>query len=128
MRFNIPLIPHYLSLIALAQIDRIMIKEFCGLDKAGIYSLIFSLAMILNFLIGAINDSYVPWLYQKIKNKNYSKIKSVSNKLCLLICILVFGVMMIGPDVLHFIATYPYYEAVWMIPPIAAGVYLMFCY
>lgn len=128
LEFNIPLIPHYLSLIALSQIDRIMIKEFCGLDKAGIYSLIFSLATVLSFFVGAINDSYVPWMYQKIRDKNYTKIKLVTNKLCILICVLVFGVMIAAPDVLRFIATPPYYEAVWMIPPIATGVYLMFCY
>ena len=37
-KFNIPLIPHYLSLIVLNQSDRIMIKHYCGESDAGIYS------------------------------------------------------------------------------------------
>ena len=41
LKFNLPLIPHFLSTMILQQSDRIMISNMCGQDKAGIYSLAF---------------------------------------------------------------------------------------
>ena len=38
LKYNIPLIPHYLSLIVLGQSDRIMIKYYCGYSRYDLQS------------------------------------------------------------------------------------------
>ncbi len=48
LKFNIPLIPHYLSNIILSSSDRIMIARICGEAKAGIYSLSYNISSAVN--------------------------------------------------------------------------------
>ena len=47
LQFNIPLLPHYLSLTVLSSSDRIMISSMVGADKAGIYNLAYAVSMIM---------------------------------------------------------------------------------
>lgn len=128
LKFNIPLIPHYLSIMVLGQADRIMIKHFCGDDKAGIYSLAYQVSMIMNIFINAINGSMVPWIYESLKKKNYKAIGDISTKLCLLIGVMTLGVSMIAPEIIWILGSDKYMEAMWIIPIVALGVYFTFCY
>lgn len=128
LKFNIPLIPHYLSLIILNQSDRIMIDNYCGKSEAGIYSLTYSVSQILNIFIAAINGSMVPWQYEKMKKKEYDIIGKVSNILCLAIGICTILVIAIGPEIIFIMGGKEYTEAIWCIPPIVMGIYFTFCY
>ena len=128
IKFNIPLIPHYLSLIVLGQADRIMIKEICGEDKAGIYSLAYQVSSIMNIIIAAINGSLVPWSYENLKKKNYAKIASLGNGLCVLMGVMTLGVAMISPEIIWILGGKTYMEAKWIVPVVALSVYFTFCY
>ena len=128
LKFNIPLIPHYLSLIVLAQADRIMIKNICSTDKAGIYGLAYSVSMLMTILTSAINNSLVPWIYEKLKEKDYQAIKGVTNKICILTGILTFAAILIAPEIVAILGTREYYEAIWIIPPVSMSAFLTFCY
>lgn len=128
LRFNIPLIPHYLSLIVLAQSDRIMIQNFCGDDKAGIYNLAYQVSMVMNIFVGAINNSFVPWIYQNLKTREYNRIKKTSNALCALIAGMSLCIILIAPEIVMILGTKEYYEAIWVIPPVAISVYFSFVY
>lgn len=128
LKFNIPLIPHYLSLIVLNQSDRIMIDNYCGKAEAGIYSLTYSVSQILNIFIAAINGSMVPWQYEKMKKNEYKIIGKVSNILCIAIGICTILIIAIGPEIIYILGGKEYAEAIWCIPPIVLGVYFTFCY
>lgn len=128
LKFNIPLIPHYLSLIILGQADRIMIKEYCGNDKAGIYNLAYQVSMVMNIVVSAINSSLVPWIYDRLRNKDYSAIKKTCNGLCLLVGAMTMGAVLVSPEVVRILGTEEYLEAIWIIPSVATSVYFMFCY
>ena len=78
--FNIPLVPHYLSNSILGSSDRIMIQNMVGVSEAGIYSLAYSISQIMQLVNDSLNKTMSPWLYQKIREKNY---KAMS-KVCLL--------------------------------------------
>ena len=45
--FNLPLIPHYLSMVVLSQADRIMIEKMFGQEKIAIYSVAYSVPMLM---------------------------------------------------------------------------------
>lgn len=128
IKFNIPLIPHYLSLIVLGQADRIMIRNLCGSDKAGIYNLAYQVSMVMIIVIGAINNSLVPWTYEKLKEKKYTKINQVGRSICFMVATMTVGVMIIAPEVIRLLGTKEYYEAVWIIPSVAISVFFTFCY
>lgn len=128
LKFNIPLIPHYLSLIVLGQADRIMIKKYCGEDKAGIYSLAYSVSLLMNIFIAAINSSLVPWLYEKFRIKEYKPIAKVTNGLCVLVGIMSFGSILIAPEIVRILGTEEYMEAIWVVPVVSLSVYFTFCY
>ena len=108
LRFNIPLIPYYLSQVVFNQSDRIMISHMSGTDKAGIYSVAYTLATILTFVLNSINGSYVPWFYGKIKEGKGAENKAMANGI---------SALMAGPG---------YTEAVWVVPPVAMSLLLLF--
>lgn len=128
VRFNIPLIPHYLSLMVLGQADRIMIKNYCGSDKAGIYSLAYSISQLMSVFTTAINSSLTPWVYERLKKEEYSLLAKSSNGLCALVGLMTVGVMLVCPEVVRIMGTEEYMDAIWVIPSVALSVYFTFCY
>ncbi len=128
LKFNFPLIPHYLSLIILAQADRIMISNMCGADQAGIYSLAYQTAMMMNVITSGMNTAMTPWLYLKLKEKDFSKTAQYTNLLCLFVAALTFVAMLAAPEIIRILGTEEYLSAVWIVPPAALGVYCTFCY
>lgn len=128
LKFNIPLIPHYLSLIILAQADRVMIKKICGSEKVGIYNLAYQLSMVMNIFISAINNTLVPWSYEKLRKKEYSEIKKISSGICLIMAVCIFIVIIVAPEIVWVVATLEYYDAIWIIPAVCISCYFTFCY
>lgn len=128
LAFNIPLVPHYLSQIILGQSDRIMISRMVGSSEAAIYAVAYTIASIINLFINAINSSYIPTLYQNISQKKYLSIKKSSSFLFILMGLLVCVVMMLGPEIMFFLASADYYEAIYSIPPVAASVFFTYTY
>lgn len=126
LSFNIPLIPYYTSQVIFNQSDRIMISKICGDDKAGIYSVAYTLALLLTFVLNAINSSYVPWLYEKIKKKEHQENRKIACWLAALMAILLLGVIWVTPEVIYIMAGKNYYEAIWVVPPVAMSLLLLF--
>ncbi len=46
-KFNVALVPHYLSMMVLSQSERLMINKMCGSASAGIYSVAYNFPMLL---------------------------------------------------------------------------------
>ncbi len=124
--FNLPLIPYYLSQMIFNQSDRIIINSMCGTDKAGIYSVAYSLGLILSFVIGAINNSFVPWTYRKLKEKDYSEIGKMADTLSLIIASILLMLIAFAPEVMRLFAAPQYYDAIWVVPPVAASLFFLF--
>lgn len=127
-KFNIPLIPHYLSLIVLNQSDRIMIKHYCGESDAGIYSFAYQIASAINVLISAINGSRVPWTYEQLKIRVYEKLKKTTNALTLMMSGVVLFVALVSPEIIRILGTTAYQTAVYVIPVVTIGVFYTFVY
>ena len=126
--FNLPLVPHYLSQVVLGQADRIMISRMVGNDEAALYSVAYNLSSAIAFLIGAINSSYIPTLFRKLKEKRYTDIAPITVMLCVIIAGAVSVIILAGPDILYLFTTSHYMDAVWIMPPIASSVYFTFVY
>lgn len=124
--FNVPLVPYYLSQVVFNQSDRIMISQMAGTDKAGVYSVAYTLATILTFVLNAVNGSYVPWFYNKIKDGKGSENKPMANGIAILMAFLLLAVIALAPEVITIMAGNSYAEAIWVVPPVAASILLLF--
>ena len=127
-KFNIPLIPHYLSLIILNQSDRIMIKHLCGDGDAGIYSFAYQIASVVNMLISAVNGSRVPWTYEQLRDRTYGELKRITSILVLFMATLVFLISLLSPEIIMILGTEEYQIAVYVIPVVAVGIFYTFVY
>lgn len=128
LRFNLPLVPHYLSHTVLNNADRIMIQRMVSDSAAGIYSLAYSLSMIMTLFNTALGQTLNPWIYQKIKAGRYHEISPVA----FLTLGMIGGVNLIliafAPEAVALFAPKEYYEAIWVVPPVAMSAFFMFGY
>ena len=128
LRFNIPLIPHYLSLIVLSQSDRIMIKYYCGESDAGIYGFAYQLGSAIALFSSAINGSRVPWTYERLKKQDYQSLTKITTALVLMMATITILVALLSPEVIRILGTDKYESAVFVIPIVTLGIYFTFCY
>lgn len=128
LMFNIPLVPHYLSQVVLSSSDRIMIGQMVGDSQAGIYSLAYSVALIMTLFNTALCQTISPWIYQQIKRKRIERLAPVIYFTLILIAGVNLFLMLCAPEIIAIFAPKPYYRAIWTIPPVAMSVYLMYAY
>lgn len=128
LMFNLPLLPHYLSMSVLTGSDRIMIKNMVGSSEAGIYNLAHGVAFIMTLFNTALLQTIEPWLYKKIKEKKIGDISAVAYPTFVLIAAVNLFLIILAPEVVAIFAPPAYYEAIWVIPPLAMSVYFMFAY
>lgn len=128
LTFNMPLIPHYLSGTVLNQADRVMINSLIGSSEAAVYSVAYNLAYMASIVTQSINNSFVPYTYQNMKKKNYEAIRNYSKDISMIVAIPIILIMAFGPELIGVFATEEYYDAIWVIPPVATSVFITFMY
>ena len=126
--FNLPLVPHYLSQIVLNNSDRLMINSIVGADAAGIYSLAYSLSQIMTLFSTALLQTIEPWIYQKIKAKKIHDIPRIAYLSLAAIAFINLVLIVFAPEAVRIFAPQAYFDAIWVIPPVAMSVYFMYSY
>lgn len=124
----IPLIPHYLSQIIMSMSDRIMIDRMVGTKEAGIYSLAYSISQIMTVFNTGLMQTIEPWLYKKIKRGEIEDIASITYSAMIGIALVNIVLIIFAPEVVKIFAPQEYYDAIWVIPPVAMSVYVSFMY
>ncbi len=128
LRFNFPLLPHYLSQSVLSGADRIMIERIAGADKAGIYNLACSVSTIMAMFHTALMQTIEPWLYRMIKEGNTDALSDVAYPAFGAVAGVNLLLIALAPEIITLFAPAEYREAVWIIPPVAMSVYFTFAY
>ena len=126
LAFNIPLIPYYLSQIIFNQSDRLMINKMTGKGDAAMYGVAYTLAFILTFVLNAINNSFVPWMYRKIRDNKLQENKKISIIIAAIMAILLLGIIALAPELILIMAGKQYTPAIWVVPPVAMSLLLLF--
>ncbi|MBR4864478.1 MAG: oligosaccharide flippase family protein [Oscillospiraceae bacterium] len=127
--FNIPLIPYYLSQVVFNQSDIIMIEHLSGAhstDNVAMYGVAYNLATLMTFVLNSINGSYVPWFYGKIKEKKGEDNRPLANSIAILMAFLLLAVIAVAPELINILAADGYEAAVWVVPPVAMSILLLF--
>ncbi len=74
LSYGLPVVVHSLGFPLIAVIDKIMITRLVGLSATGLYSVGYSVAAIIGFLVSAFNAAWCPMLYEKLA-KPYEGLK-----------------------------------------------------
>ena len=128
LAFNIPLIPYYLSQSIFNQSDKVMIDHICGRGDAAAYGLAYSVAMLLTIVLNALNNAYVPWVYEKIEKGERKANQKMACIISIIMAVMLLGVVAIAPELIHFLGHGKpgYDQAVWVVPPVALSLLLLF--
>ena len=133
LSFGAPLIPHIAGMFLLGAVDRLVINEQLGLAQVGIYMVAVQLASVMGIIFDAINNAYVPWLFERLVRDQADEKKQIVRltyayfSISLLIAGLAF---LVGPYVVTLIAGERYAQAGTVIGWLAlgqafSGMYLM---
>lgn len=128
IEYNLPLIPYYLSMVILNQSDRLMIQRFEGYEKAGIYSVAYSAAMMIFIISGALNLSLQPWLFRGLKRKLNDNQSNLITTGTIIVAICAVFMIALAPEAILILGGEKYLEAIWIVPPVVISVIVMFIY
>lgn len=128
LKISLPVIPHSLGGLILAQFDRIMISWYWGDGSAGIYSYVYNLGTVINILWLSINAAWVPWFYRRMEDKKYSDIKNAMISLGYVFTAISCMCLVFLTDLGKIIAPKTYLSGLALIVPIGASYFFMFMY
>lgn len=128
LRFNLPLLPHYLSLHILNHMDRIMIASIVNNSAAGIYSVAYNGAAIVKMFWTSINASLIPWTYEKCRNQDYKRLAKLTKVLLSGYALICITFMFLAPEIMKILAPGSYHEGIYVIPSVIAGVFFSSLY
>lgn len=124
LSLSLPLIGYAIASQILSVSDRMMISKMVNDSAVGIYSTLYTVSSLSLMVWTAINASFVPYLYQNI-NVNNKKIKEISFSLLTLYSFVAIVLVYLAPEIVKMLATNEYYEAIYIMPPIAGGVFFI---
>ena len=125
LSLSLPLVGHAIAKQVLDVSDRIMINQYIGSSAVGIYGTLYSVSSISLIAWNAMNGAYVPYLFKNIDNSDeHNNIRRTSSILLTLYTFIAFVMILLAPEIVRIMATQEYYEAVYIMPPIAMGVAL----
>lgn len=128
LKYSLPIIPHGLSQVILSQFDRIMITSLAGNSSAGIYSFAYNIYSIVAITYTSLNNTWSPWFYSNLKEKNIADINRVSTAYAY--GMLLFSVMVIlaAPEIISILGTSEYVDSVYSVIPLVIAGYFSFLY
>lgn len=126
--FCIPLMPHYLSEFVLQSSDKIMINYLCGTSDVALYSIAYSAGSLINLITGAINSTFAPYQYQKIKAGEYELLAKRANQILLFVGVMLAGIMLFSREIVLVFGGTKYIDSVGVIIPICIGVYFNYMF
>ena len=124
LTLSMPLVGHLIASQILSVSDRTMISHMVGNREVGLYSILYSGSSISLIIWNAINSSFIPFLFDNIENKEkHDDIKRISTHLLLAYGLGSVFITVVAPEIVSILAPHEYCEAVYIMPPIAAGVF-----
>lgn len=126
LSLSLPLVGYQIASQILNVSDRMMISKMIGNSEVGIYSTLYTVSSLSTMVWGAINSSFVPFLFQNIDDKNRKNdIANVAFKMLASYAVVAILVTFLAPEIVFILATPEYYEAKMIMPPIAAGIFFI---
>lgn len=128
MKYSLPIVPHGLSQILLAQFDRIMIRSMVSNSAAGIYSLVGNIKMVLVVLTDSIATAWTTWFYESLEKKEIASIQQRGTQLTEVFLCVCIASMAISPELVLFLGGNEYSAGNILAFPMIADAFIIFVY
>lgn len=128
LRFGLPLIPHSMSHMILSSADKIMINSMISSSASGIYSLTYTMGLMIQVVTEAMFQVYNPWLYRQLQENNYKDVKVVQRPFAIVYSAIAIMVLAISPEIVLLIGGLKYKDGIYFIMWIVFSSYLGFNY
>lgn len=128
LKISFPLIWHLLAGYILSSSDRIMITKIISSDANALYSVSYTISMVVSILWSSMNNAWSPWAYEKMDEKAYSSLKKNSKPYTIFFLIVVYLFMLITPELLLIMGGKYYLQAKYVMPPVMVGYIFQFVY
>lgn len=70
LKYSLPIVPHGVSQVVLAQFDRLMINYMVSAEAAGVYGLAANLMVIMTVLTDSISTVWTTWFYETMEGES----------------------------------------------------------
>ena len=124
LQLSLPLIGYSIASQILSVSDRLMISKMVGNSAVGVYSTLYTVSSLSLMVWTAINASFTPYLYQNME-KPKSKIRKLSMTMLGMYSLVAILLVYLAPEIVRILATAEYYKGIYIMPPIAGGVYFI---
>lgn len=128
LSFSLPLILHSACAVIFSQSDRVMLKKMIGESEAGVYSVVYSLALVINVIWMSFNTVWVTYYYDYKSANDKENIKKKSHNYMFVFSILTMGFIFLAPEAYKILAPVEYWSGINYIPLVALAYYFNFLY
>ncbi|MCR4923828.1 MAG: oligosaccharide flippase family protein [Lachnospiraceae bacterium] len=130
LKIGLPMIPHAFALVVLAQVDRLMIKNYCGESDTGLYTFGYSFATLLAIFTNAIGQAWLPWFNDQLNEGKREEIKKINKKIVVLGSFITLAFIAVAPEALMVLSpsSPAYWVAKYVVPPVALGSFAQYLY
>lgn len=126
LKFNLPLIPHYLSSILLNSSDKIMINSIVSAAQAGLYSIAHSITGLISIVTQSINHSLIPLTLKSIKEERFRHLRNTTTGCALIVSVVCMLVTLFAQEMVQIFATAEYVSAALFVAPLSFSVLISF--
>lgn len=145
-KYSLPIVPHGVSQVVLAQFDRLMINYMVSTEAAGIYGLAANLMVIMNVLTDSISTVWTTWFYETMEGEAADKatgkkqlgraelaerakvVQERSGQLMRAFAIVALGLMALAPEVVWVLGGDAYIEGAYCAFGMILSGYCVFLY
>ena len=128
LKICLPYIPHLLSMMILSSTDKIMITKMCGTADTALYSVAYSVVMVISVLLTSLNGAFCPWLAEKLSAQDFNATRKASKIYIVLFMCFYMGFILLTPEILLIMGGKAYMQAKAVMIPVAMGCVCQFLY
>lgn len=128
LAISLPMLIHTVSLNLLATSDRVVITKFCGSGSTAIYTLAYQYAILMNIVMNAINQAWLPWFHDNYYEGNMELIRKKTKNLVMLGGFIGIGCISLAPEAIRILGPAEYKDGVYVVAPVVIGIVCQFIY
>ena len=122
----LPVVFYSLSDLLLGQCDRVMLQWMMDTDMVGQYSLAYNFGGIMFTIFGALNNSWVPFYFDDMKQQRREAMHRQAGNFLELFTVLSVGFILLAPEVYHIFAGRKFWSGTNLIPIFVSSYYTNF--
>lgn len=110
LRLALPMLPYYLSVMLIAQGNRMIIDGAFGKETVAVYSVAYSLGIAMSAVSSGITSVLCPWIMRKVRAGSFDVIRAATDTLISLSSAALIAFLSLCPELLRLIAPASYFS------------------